>query len=80
MASTGALRQALQQTFVIPIEEENSSTIPGAENINKENDDDDDGFSTFNEFADDDEIKKDAETKKIEELTEDDVDAEFANF
>lgn len=72
MASTGAYRQALQQIFSIPIEEESQQ--------NNVDYNDQNGFSPFDEFQDSKSKENINEEKSIEELTDEDIEAEFAKF
>lgn len=76
MASTGAYRQVLQQVFVIPIEEDNTTTTSKMINANEDKGDiEEGGISTFDEFAD-----EQTENKNTSSYTEEDIDAEFAKF
>ena len=72
MASTGAYRQALQQIFSIPIEEESQQNNVDYNDLN--------GFSPFDEFQDSKSKENINEEKSIEELTDEDIEAEFAKF
>lgn len=92
MATTGAYRQALQQIFVIPIEEDGDNVNQTNNTQNKENnknsannqnkqDSETDSISAFDEFEGNIEnTNEQSPQKNVEDFTEDDIDAEFANF
>lgn len=80
MASTGVFRQVLQQAFLIPILEpdEENTGIPGNSGIMGE---DSDNMQFPEEFEDDNSIpEEENQAKTIDELTVEDLDAQFENF
>ncbi len=79
MASTGAYRQVLQQVFMLPIEEEGNNKIYQTQG--NEQNSEEDSISMFDEFEEEAQNKNELETpKNITDYTEEDVEAEFANF